>query len=400
MRIIMVLRDSRLFLRSLKYVLIIGCILLVGFAGTVMMITGSEAGASKPLTLALVNEDTDSSFSNMVLEIIANNENIASAIEVQFFDEEEAAVTAVRKGAAAALIIPNDFFASVNYGQNYPCKIVLNNSNLSSANTVKYFAGLGSDMLSSAQYAIYEGDIYLADQGADDDTRREYNLLLNTAMISEAAQAPETYFDLKNLGYTAKGLPKYAHYIALFTAFFCGLLSICFFHLYRDDCKKETLMRLFAAGVSKKQYMFCKILFPGICFAVILIGVTVAGGRFVRLFVSPAALICAAAGIAFLAVFCALFGTALGDSSGAVVFIIFFVSMFFTGGIIPYVNLTQTALTIGSFTPLGVVYSLFSPLFGGRFTFLSLVPLAVYLILGVFAVKGELDRTVLGKETV
>ena len=209
-------RDCRLFIRSLKYVIIIGCILLAGAAGTVFMILNNEAGGSRPLTLALVNEDTDSSFSDLVLGIVAENENIAASVTVRFFETEEEAVKAVENGAAAALIIPQDFFGSVYAGDNYPCRIILNSSNESSAQTIKYFAGLGSDMLSSAQYAIYEGDMFLAENGADGQTREEYNIYLNTSMISEAAEAPNRYFDIKNVGYSASGLPKVSHYAALF----------------------------------------------------------------------------------------------------------------------------------------------------------------------------------------
>ena len=82
-------RDSRLFIRSLKYILIIGCILLAGAAGTILLIVNNEAGGSKPLTLALVNEDTESSFSDLVLSVVAENENIASSVDVEFFDTEE-----------------------------------------------------------------------------------------------------------------------------------------------------------------------------------------------------------------------------------------------------------------------------------------------------------------------
>ena len=393
-------RDSRLFVRSLKYIIIIGCILLAGAAGTIFMIINDDAGGSKPLTLALVNEDQESTFADLVLNIVAENENIASSVDVVFFKSEEEAVKAVKNGAAAALIIPDDFFGSVYQGENYPCRIVLNNSNKSSARTIRYFAGLGSDMLSSAQYAIYEGDLYLARKDADDKTREDYNVYLNMKMVSEAAEAPDRYFDVFSAGYTASGLPKTAHYIALFMGFFFGIISICFFHLYRDDFRTDRLTRLFASGVSRAMYIRWKILLPGALFLIITILVFVFGGRFVEFNASPAALLPAFGAAAFAAAFCGLFGTAIGDLSGAVIFIIFFVSLFFCGGIIPYSNLTALTLKAGSFTPLGVIYGILSPAFGGRFELSALIAGAAYIVLGVWMFKNALDRTLAGRGNI
>ena len=355
------------------------------------------ARGSKPLTLALVNEDTESSFSDLVLSVVAENENIASSVDVEFFDTEEEAIEAVRKGAAAALIIPDDFFGSVNAGENYPCRIVLNNSNESSAATIRYFASLGSDMLSAAQYAIYEGDLYLRQQGANDQTRYEYNLYLNTSMISEAAEAPNRYFSYYSVGYTASGLPRNAHYIALFLGFLFGVLSICFFHLYLDDFRTEMLTRLFSAGVSRTGFMKWKILLPGLVFLILTVLVFIFGGRFAQFHFALPALIAALGAVAFGALFCGLYGTAIGDLSGAVIFIIFFVSLFFCGGIIPYSNLTGIALKIGSFTPLGVIYGLLSPSFGGSFELSSVIAAVCYIVPGILFLRSEMERTLIGR---
>ena len=95
--------------------------------------------------------------------------------------------------------------------------------------------------------------------------------------------------------------------------------------------------------------------------------------------------------------FCGLYGTAIGDLSGAVIFIIFFVSLFFCGGIIPYSNLTGIALKIGSFTPLGVIYGLLSPAFGGSFEISSVIAAVCYIVPGILFLRSEMERTLIGR---
>ncbi len=393
-------RDSRLFIKSLRVAVLIGAVFLAGCIGTVLLISKSEAGGSKPLTLALVNEDTGSSFADMVLAVIAENDNIAAAVDVKFCGSEEEAVRAVTGGAAAALIIPQDFFASVNYGENYPCKILLNRANTAAARAVSYFADLGSDMLSAAQYAIYEGDVYLIGAGAQDSVRSDYNYALNTAMVAEAASAPERYFVPVRLSYTANGLPRTAHYAALFTGFFFGLLCICFYRLYREDCGREKLTRLFAAGVSRFGFLFWKVFLPFLLFAALLAVLLFAGGGFVEISWSIPGIILALLSALFAALIGASCGIWFGDASGAVLFAVWFVSLFFCGGILPYSSLSPAVLRIGEFTPLGVIYAALSPLFGGRADPRVLIAAAVYVTLCVLAVRISLKRLLIGKEIV
>ena len=393
-------RDCRLFLKCLKSALVIGCIFLMICAAAAVLIVKSEEAGKKPVTLALVNEDTDSTFSGFVLNMIAANENIASAMEVTFFETEEEAVRAVKEGAAAALILPQDFFASVSYGENYPCKIILNNTNLSAAGMISDYAALGSDILSSAQTAIYAGDLCLQEKGADGTIRGEYNLQLNASMVSEVADAPERYFEIENFGYTTKGLSAAAHYAALYLSFFLAVLGICFFHLYRDDCEKGQLIRLFSAGITAKKFIFWKILLPAAFFAILTMIGLPAGRKMLLLNITPAALAAAVCGILFLAFFVMCIGICFGAASGAISFVIGFVSLFLCGGIIPYANLAPWVLQIGKFTPLGVSYSLFSPLLNGGFDFVCLIPAAIYILFGSLAISRTLKQTILGAEVL
>lgn len=396
----MLLRDSRLFFRSLGYVIIIGCLLLGGCAAALHMVLASDTGGGKPLTLALVNHDKNEALSELVINVIAGNSNIAAALDVQYYDTDEEAEKAVENGAAAAMIIPERFFASVYYGENLPCRIILNSTNASSAATIRYFTEIGADMLNAAQEAIYEGDLYLIDQGADDNTRSAFNGELNERMVSEAAHAADSYFRIENVGFTAVGLSRIGHYAAVLIGFFFGLLSLCLFHLYHDDTSHDMLIRLSSAGVTKKRYLLWKILLPAALFAIILVIAILAGGKFIVLNITPAAVICAMLAALFAAAFCGLFGVALGNLSGPVLFAVFFVSMFFCGGIIPYSNLSETALFIGKLTPLGVIYQLLSPVLGGTAEPWTAAVGAVYIALGILAVNRSLNRVMLGKETL
>lgn len=393
----MIHRDGRLFVRCLIYVLITGCVFLAICAGAVKLLSDHEDGGGSALTLVLVNED-ESYFGDFVLNIISSNENIVSAVEVVSAVSEAEAIDAVKHGAAGALILPDDFFASVDSGENYPCRIILNDDNMAAASMIRRFSDLGSDMLSSAQYAVYEGDLYLREQGADESVRSEYNLILNGSMAAEIADAPDRYFRIKDLGYTNRGLSVFGHYAAVYLAFFFGILSMAFFHLYRDDCERGTLIRLRSAGVGKRRFLFWKVLLCGFAYAAVLAVVCIVFRS--RITPGPAAVLLSVCAVLFAAYFCACIGIAFGNSSAAVLFVIFFVSLFFCGGIIPYSGLSQTALAIGNATPIGVIYALLSPLFGGSISISVILPAMIYLAVGTLFYSVCIDRTVLGRETV
>ena len=63
-------------------------------------------------------------------------------------------------------------------------------------------------------------------------------------------------------------------------------------------------------------------------------------------------------------------------------------------------EISFTALSIGRFTPLGVIYAFFSPLFHGGFDPVSLIPAAAYTAIGAAGVQKTLKQTVLGAEIV
>lgn len=401
-------RDKKLFAHCLLNVLVTGVLLLTGCAAAFFLATQSGA-SKKPLELALVNEDGDGALQNIILAVIAGNEEISDAVDVRICGTEKEAVEAVKAGASAALIIPDGFFGSIYAGKNSPCTLILNDADISSAGAIREYTNLGSDLLSKAQCVIYAGDAYLADLGAGDEERSAYNRQLNLSLLGEAADAAESYFFVLDVGYTSEGLSETGHYLAAFLGFALAVLGVCFYPLYTTDVRTDRLRRLLSAGVTRRSFFVWKILLPaalymGIIMAVILVlatGADVAPALSslkapVLSFSTIASAVCAAL---FAAAFCAFLGAVLGKSSAAATFLIFFVSLFFIGGIIPYSALPNEVLSVGQLTPLGVLYSLLSPLFGGALNIWTLPFAALYLLAGCIASHSALKKCVIGRGT-
>lgn len=373
-------------------------ILLAGCVGAVAAVVSSETGTSAPILVAVANEDPESNLGEMVLELVQEQDTIASLVEIRVYDTEQEAVRAVEAGAEAALIIPEGFFSSVMRGENLPCGLVLGADYESGRNTVHTYALVGADLLTTAQYAVYGGQKLLREQGADDNTVSEFTFYLNAANLSQAATGKDDYFVMREIPYTAGGLGMAAHYLVLYLAFFLSMLGICFAGFYLRDCKKDMLIRLRASGVGYGKFLGWKLLLPVLFEMIAVTAVLAVGGLFLDYDLSAGTMAPALFGLIACGCMSGLLAVGLGRVAGPVQFVILLLGLFFMGGIIPYSRLSTITASIGGFTPLGAIYGLFAPLLGEKPSGIPAIMTAVYLSLAALLARIRLGSLVMGKE--
>ncbi len=393
----MLYRDSRLFACALCNALVMGILFLAACAGLFWVITASEAGSDHLVEIAVSNEDAENSFGEMAIRLASSHDLVSKLVTIRLCDTSDEAIKAVEDGAAAAVILPDGFFDSIMSGEDLPCRLVLSKTNTSGRNTVAAYAEVGSDLLSAAQYAVYAGTAYLKSQGISDQALSDYIYQLDLDSFSHVSEAQKLYFETSEIPYTAGGLSMYCHYAVLYASFCFCILILSFSHLYNADCRRDRLIRLQASAISEAQFIRWKLLLP--CLFVLLLagGMLCAAVPFFDVQFSLGAVACAVCAVAFCTAFGGLLSLGLGTLGGCAQFLCTIAGLFLLGGIIPYSRMNPIAITMGAYTPLGVVYGLFSPLFGGTLSW-SLFPTgAVYLAAAFLLAHFRIARIIEGR---
>ena len=391
-------RDLKLFSLSFRAMAVL-IVLVFGVAvGAFFALSGSETPASIQLDVAVTNYDSDSAIGTMTMNAAINHRMVTSLIHVEFYDTEEEALQAVRDGATAAIIVPKHFFNSVSRGENMPCRLIVNNSGDIEKTLLFMFADIGVELLTTGQLIVFTGDYYMMDQGVSSEIATDFNMYMNLYSISELSHSQDTYLRTVEIPYTRGGLSMAGHYIAVYFAFFLCVILLGLNKLYQTDMLRSRLLMLKTSGITEVRFMLWKCLLPFFTSLVFLLILCLGASRFVPLTFSPLSLLYALLGLLFIQIFGALCSTSFGSASGAVLFAIHVVGLFFCGGVIPYSRLKPIALMIGEFTPLGTAYKLVSPLLGGTFTPAAPIMACVYTALFYALFHARFRQLLSGKE--
>ena len=377
-------RDISLFKKDLRPMLITGVLMALVCIGAFFALVRTEKGTYNPVTIAVVNEDEGTLFGDFAISAVTENETVKLLAEVRMYDCEEEAFEAVRKGAAAAVIIPKGFFDSVNSGTNEPCRLILNDELSMMAGNVEIFAELGSDILTESQRWIFAGDAYLAANNVSSDERNSCNLVLNSKMLGSAASAESTYLTEEVIPYTSGGLSLVPHYFILYFIFLLGIICISLSALYHTDMNRALLARLKVCGAGEFGFFKYKMLITFVLFTALFAAASAAAVKLSGIEINAAAIPLALAAIAFITVFTGALSMGMGRMSGGAIFMIFLLGLFFCGGMIPYSSMADAALTFGKFTPVGAAYALLAPMFGGKVEIYEIFVCAAYTAAACF----------------
>ena len=392
----MLYRELRLFCKSLWAIVLLVLVLAAVCAAAVGLMVSGQTGENLSVTVSVANLDTDSALGTMALELVQEHEVVEALGQVNVYGSEEEAVEALKQGAAAAVIRPEGFFSGVMTGENLPCRLILSSESQLLRDTISLYGAVGADILTVAQSAVYGGLSYLEKAGADTEVLSEYTLYLNGATLSQASRGMEQYFTEICLPYTEEGLGMEQHYMVLYLAFFLSVLGVGFSGFYEKDLSRETWNRLKSCGVGPGRFLMWKLILPGILFFAILglwSGLFYDDWKFSWLGITGAL-----AGVIFLACFACLGVLGLGLGGGGVLTALSVAGLLLMGGIIPYSMLSPAALFLGSLTPVGAAYGLFSGIMGGRIPIEAPVVCALYLLIGIGLTLRKMARISVGRE--
>ena len=393
-------RDLRLFLHSLRTLILLIALLACGCIGLLFAVSGADDPTTVRLSLVLCNLDTESNYGSMLLGLASNHDLVQSVVELEMCDTEEQAEERVREGAVAAVVIPPGFFHQIAHGEGAPCRMILNSSGEGARAVIQSYASIGSEVLTSGQLIVFTGDYFAEDAGIPSEEAVSFNTYMNLYAFREFENARDQYFMVKQVPYTNGGLTQSGHYLIIYTVFFLSLMILGYFHLYQTDLERGRLLMLRSSGLSDRRFLRWKWIFPFLFSCLFLLAFVLVVPRFKALTLTPATILYALYGLLFTALFGTFLSIGLGRISGAVLFTIHIVGLFFCGGIIPYARLSPFVLSIGDVTPLGAVYHALAPLAGERLTVWPFVLSLIYLPAAWYLCYRRINGIRTGKEAL
>ena len=393
-------RDLRLFLHSLRTLILLIALLACGCIGLLFAVSGADDPTTVRLSLVLCNLDTESNYGSMLLGLASNHDLVQSVVELEMCDTEEQAEERVREGAVAAVVIPPGFFHQIAHGEGAPCRMILNSSGEGARAVIQSYASIGSEVLTSGQLIVFTGDYFAEDAGIPPEEAVSFNTYMNLYAFREFENARDQYFMVKQVPYTNGGLTQSGHYLIIYTVFFLSLMILGYFHLYQTDLERGRLLMLRSSGLSDRRFLRWKWIFPFLFSCLFLLAFVLVVPRFKALTLTPATILYALYGLLFTALFGTFLSIGLGRISGAVLFTIHIIGLFFCGGIIPYARLSPFVLSIGDVTPLGAVYHALAPLAGERLTFWPFVLSLIYLPAAWYLCHRRINGIRTGKEAL
>ncbi len=390
-------RDLRLFLHSLRTLILLIALFACGCIGMLFAVSGADNPTTVRLSLVLCNLDTNSQYGSLLLTLASNHDIVQSVIDLEICDSEPEAEQRVRDGAVAAVVIPEGFFGQISHGEGVPCRMILNSAGEGARAVIQSYASIGSDVLTSGQLIVFTGDYFAEEAGVSSEEARSFNTYMNLYAFHEFESASNQYFVVQQVPYTNGGLSQSGHYLIIYSVFFLSLLILGYYHLYQSDLERGRLLMLRSSGLSDRAFLRWKWSLPFLFSCLFLLAFILVVPRFKPLVLTPATILYALYGLLFTAIFGSFLSIGLGRVSGAVLFTIHIVGLFFCGGIIPYSRLSPFVLTIGDLTPLGAVYHATAPLAGERLTVWPFVLSLVYLPIALYLCVRRLNSIRTGK---
>ena len=391
-------RDLRLFLHSMRTLILLITLLVCGCVGMLFAVSGADDPTTFRLSLVLCNLDTESNYGSLLLSLASNHDLIQSVIDLEVCDTEEVAEQRVRDGAVAAVVIPEGFFGQIAHGNGVPCRMILNGAGEGARAVIQSYATIGSEVLTTGQLIVFTGDYYAEGEGIEREEAKDFNTYMNLYAFDEFEKSSKSYFVVRQVPYTNGGLTQSGHYLIVYTVFFLSLLILGYYHLYQTDMERGRLLMLRSSGLSDRRFLCWKWLYPFLFSCLFLLAFILVAPRFKPLVLTPATILYALYGLLFTALFGSFLSIGLGRVSGAILFTIHIVGLFFCGGIIPYARLSPFILTIGDVTPLGAVYHSMAPIAGENLTVWPFILGLVYLPAAWYLCYRRMNNIRTGKE--
>ena len=363
----MLRRDGILFRRGVIPALVLSLLLAAVIAAASVSVLKSASEGAARAAVVLVDLE-DSFYSRIAVSTVESQSYINSLLQFEFADSEEEALAMLRAGQCAAVIVlPEGYLQSIMTGNEAKGRIILSEAAAASAQTVESVALFGERLLAAGQYGVFAGQHLIWERGLSAETEKDFLAKSNAGLIDAALSLFEEAFTVEVTAYDGTSLSAAAYYAVAWLVLFFLLSGLFFMGLYLTDNRADMLTRLYALGVTPQRFFLGKWLWPLLFHTVFGAGILLLLGRYLPLTATPLTLLSALAGLAAAALFVASTAVLAADGSAAfgIVAGVSAAGLFLMGGIVPRSMLSRPLLSLGRFSPSGLISAFFAPLFGG-----------------------------------
>lgn len=360
----MLVRDGRLFLRSLLSAVLLSVLLFGGAFLTTVGFTGTDASSFTPAKVGFSAED-GSLLANLAVDLVQQQDFVSSIFSIFRMTEAEARAAVENGDIAVGLVLPPDYFDTATSMGRVEAVLLLSEGDPMINQILELFSEAGGEYIAASQYGASAGYQVLKDL----DGRKWsdfYFLSISEKYVGAVIAAAGSHFPVLMTDYRNTGLTESGRYLVVYGACLLEICSLFFLGLYTRDAKHGLYSRLRASGVTTAAFLSGKILYP------FLFRLLLSGGLLFAL--SSAGSTVSASGVLLLMLVCFLVSLLegcllipLGKSRAGALLItgLTLLGLVLSGGILPLSILSPAMRTAGCYTPLGALASALSGSAGG-----------------------------------
>ncbi|MDR0470049.1 MAG: ABC transporter permease [Peptococcaceae bacterium] len=243
-----------------------------------------EGRGFSPVTLAVADASGDSQMPQ-IMTYLGEMEDIKAYIRIVLKDPEEARAMVAEGGAAAALILPDDFVGSIYRGENFsPLLLMDSNRPLEVFGLSVLAENAGSMLVNGQKGSYFIQAVYSIIQPAEPD----YYKMLWEADMKYAfwVLGRSDMYRVQTVSPIGGALDLPQHYLLSALLFFCFLAPAgVLYPIFAWQKQSFWISRLRGAGKPLSAYAFAQILWGAIAifllFAIVLAGLSAAGSSIV-----------------------------------------------------------------------------------------------------------------------
>lgn len=392
----MLKRDFRLFLRCLLPALALTLAFALICAGAAFAALKGAGELYTPVKAAVVDEE-NTILSRLLVGAVKDTDYISGLMEISRRSMDEAMEGLEAGHYAAVIVLPEGFVDDISLGERSRGRIILSSAAASNSQVVESAARFGELLLAAGQYGVFSGEKLIREYDLGSEFHNAFLAQVNSALLGEAMDAEEAYFNIEVTDYAGTSMPSASYYAVSWLTLLLLLCAVFFPRLYTADLTRPMLCRLKAAGVKDRAFVLGKLLFPAFFRAVLLLPVLMALRRFLDMELSPAALLLCLAAVTAASVIGAAFGMCTGNGTACSA-IVAAAGLFLCGGIVPRQLLPDAVLGFGAVTPFGAVQALMSPAFGGELAIAPAAAALVYTLAGLLWILRRIAALRVGGE--
>ncbi len=390
----MLRRDFKLFCRCLTASLVL--LVITALIASLAAISAAESGSYQKLTVA-VSDSEDSTVSRLLVHTVRSTDAVSTLFDTVTMREDKAKQALGNGEIAAAVVLPSDFTDAVLSGTPASGQIYLTSALSAQKDLIEAFARGGELLILSGQAGVFAGERLLMRSDADSDTIDTWLNNTNATLLDEAVRSSALYFETEKLGYSDTGMDEIACGALVWLASFLILSGVTWIPLFTTDAEPALLLRMRALGVTWEKVLFWKLLLTFLARLLVTLIPMIVLDSLGIVRAEPRAAGWLLLGVLVSTLVSACLSMCFGNGTAALA-VVAGVGLFALGGVTARQLLPGAVRLFGNLSPVGSVFSLLMPAFGGNSPGMIAVLTALFWgLLSLFLLRLRLVRLMRGK---